>query len=367
MTGPAHRVVQVLGPSAGGIRRHVATLAEHLPACGWEARVAGPEGVMDGLAVTADAIPVSMEPRRFVAAARRLRRLVEEEGADVVHAHGLTAGWVAVAAHTGRPVVLTAHNVVLAETAGRATAFRRALEGRLPRAVAATIAVSPPLAADLEARSGRPVQVIVPASPPPRVVRTREEIRAVLGLVDDQQLAVAVGRLHAQKALGDLLEATARLRDRHPGLRVAVVGEGPERPALEAQVARLGLGDVVALVGAQPDGPSWMAAADVVVMCSTWEGSPLVVAEALQLGRPLVATAVGDVPLVVRDGETGRLVPPSDPARLAAALGEVLDHPDEAERLAGAGRALAAECYSPLALVGAVAAVYEGLTRTDAS
>ncbi len=329
MTGARQRVVQVLGPSAGGIRRHVATLAEHLPACGWEARVAGPDGVMEGLAVSAVPVPVSMEPRRFVTAARRLRRLVEEEGAEVVHAHGLTAGWVAVAARTGRPVVLTAHNAVLAETAGRATAFRRALEGRLPRAVAATIAVSPPLAAD-------------------------------------QRLAVAVGRLHAQKALGDLLDATARLGDRHPDLRVAVVGEGPERPALEAQRARLGLDEIVTLVGAQPDGPSWMAAADVVVMCSTWEGSPLVVAEALQLGRPLVATAVGDVPLVVRDGETGRLVPPSAPARLAAALGDLLDDPAGAERMAGAGRVLAAECYSPPALVGAVVAVYEELTRIDA-
>lgn len=366
MTGTPHRVVQLLGPSAGGIRRHVATLAEHLPACGWEARVAGPDGVMEGLEVPAVPVPVSMEPRRFVAAARRLRRLVEEEQAGVVHAHGLTAGWVAVAARTGRPVVLTAHNVVLAETAGRATAFRRALEGRLPRMVATTIAVSPPMAADLEARSGRPVQVIVPASPPPRVTRTREEIRVALGLAAEEQLVVTVGRLHAQKALGDLVTATARLRDRHPDLRVAVVGEGPERPALEAQVARLGLDGVVALVGSQPDGPSWMAAADVVVMCSTWEGSPLVVAEALQLGRPLVATAVGDVPLVVREGETGRLVPPAAPEELAAALGDLLDDPDEAERLARAGRALAVECYSPPALVGAVATVYDGLTRTDA-
>ncbi len=353
------RVLELLGPSAGGIRRHVDVLARELPAHGWDAVVAGPPGVMDGLTTAAVPVPVRTSPTAVVSAARRVRRLVSAERIAVVHAHGLTAGWVAVLARPGVPIVVTVHNTVLVESAGRAAPLLARLEAALPRRVAATLAVSPELAADLGRRSGVAVEVVIPASPPPEVTRPAAEVRRVAGVDPTAPLVVAVARLHPQKALGDLLAAFADVRTRVPGAHLVVVGDGPERAALEAEAVRLGVAESTSFVGAQPDGPSWLAAADVVAMSSIWEGSPLVVAETLLLGRPLVATEVGDVAEVVVDGRTGRLVPPRAPSLLGAAIGDMLEAPSEAEAMAREGQVAASGRYGLPTLVGAVAAVYD--------
>jgi glycosyltransferase involved in cell wall biosynthesis len=359
---PTGRVLELLGPSAGGIRRHVDVLARHLPEHGWKTTVAGPPGVMDGLTTAATPISVGLHPARATSALRGIRRVVADADVDVIHAHGLTAGWLAALARTGRPVVVTVHNVVLKESAGRAAPVLHHLQSLLPNHVEQVIAVSPAIAAPMGARGRRPVEVIIPASPPPRVERTSESIRDELGLGPGDPLVVTVARLHPQKAIGDLLTATAEIRDRIPGVRVAVVGDGPQRVELAAAARTSGVADVVTFVGAQPDGPSWMAAADVVAVPSIWEGSPLVVAEALLLGRPLVATDVGDVGEVVQDGRTGRLVPASQPSLLAAAIIDVLEAPARAERLGEAGRALAVGRYGVSPLVAAVAVVYDRVT-----
>lgn len=353
------RVLELLGPSAGGIRRHVDVLARHLPDHGWEPLVAGPAGVMDGLDTAAEPVPVALHPTRAVASLQGVRRLVAAHRAQVVHAHGLTAGWLAVLAGTGLPVVVTIHNVVLPESAGRAAPILARLQAALPGRVAATIAVSSAIAGDLAGRGGRSVEVIIPASQAPQVSRPGAEIRSGLGLEQTDPLVVTVARLHPQKGIDHLLAAASALRERIPSVRVAIVGDGPLRDSLASSAKAQGVADVVTFVGEQPDAPSWMAAADVVAVPSTWEGSPLVVAEALRLGRPLVATDVGDVGEVVQDGRTGRLVPPGRPSLLAAALGDMLCEPERAAEMARAGHVVAAERYSVERLVAEVAATYD--------
>lgn len=352
------RVLELVGPSAGGIRRHVDVLARHLPTFGWTPVVGAPSGVMDGLATPATPVPVSMHPLRAVTAVRRVRHLARD--VEVIHAHGLTAGWLAWAAHPGRPVVVTIHNVVLDEAAGRSAGVLRRLQAWLPGHVDRTIAVSSEIASHLP--SGERITVIVPASDPPQVTRDRHTIRALAGVADDAPLVVTVARLHPQKAIGDLLAAAAQLRDGIDRLQVVIVGDGPSRSDLEAEARRLGVEDIVSFVGSQPDGSSWMAAADVVCVSSIWEGSPLVVAEALQLGVPLVATDVGDVAEIVSDGTTGRLVPPSSPSSLAEALASTLADPVGSAAMAARGQVLAVERYGVEALVQAVADVYADLT-----
>ncbi len=351
-------VLELLGPSTGGIRRHVDVLADGLTAIGWRVRVAGPAGVMDGLRDDAEAVEVGLGPRSLWRGRRALRSLSRD--VDLVHAHGLTAGWLAVLSRLGKPVALTVHNVVLDEAAGRKAGVLRWLESRLPRQVDRTIAVSPQIAGQLRQASGRPVEVIVPVSPTPRPAGTREEIRSSLGLDADTLLLVTVARLHPQKGLLDLLTAVAALPDR-VGLRLAVVGEGPQREELLDRCAALSLGDTVTFVGAQSDGVGWIAAADLVVVSSIWEGSPLVVAEALRLGRPLVTTDVGDVAEVVVDGETGRLVPPGRPDLLAVAIADLVGDPDGRAQLAEAGRRRATARYDEVRLVQEVSDVYDGL------
>jgi glycosyltransferase involved in cell wall biosynthesis len=155
--------------------------------------------------------------------------------------------------------------------------------------------------------------------------RERAAERAALGIAVEGKVVVYVGRLDVRKGLVELVEAVAALRLEGPGLRVYLVGDGPDRPVVEAAIGRLGLGSVVTLVAPCPTEQValWMAAADVVTLPSYAEGCPNVVIEALSSGRPVVATHVGGIPELM-DEASGRLVPAKDVAALAAGLREVL-------------------------------------------
>jgi glycosyltransferase involved in cell wall biosynthesis len=150
----------------------------------------------------------------------------------------------------------------------------------------------------------------IPALPP------RDELRAELGL--DGRALVFAGRLGPQKALGVALTALARTAD----VTLSIAGDGPERAALETRAAELGLGQRVRFLGSLPRDTvlRLFRAADASVLPSAWENLPHTVVESLAVGCPVIATAVGGVPEVVRDGVNGLLVPPNDPAALAAAI-----------------------------------------------
>ena len=363
---PGRAVLQLLGPSTGGIRRHVVELARRLPAHGWRSTVSGPAGVLGALGELDHVVPVPGAPTPALVAARRaLRAAAEASGADVVHAHGLKAGWLASLAGLPQPLVVTVHNLVLDEAAGRAAGVLRALEARLPRRADAVIAVSPGIAERFAGLRGADhIRTIRPVGPPPAPTRAPAKVRADLGVPDDAPLVVAVARLHPQKDLPTLVRAAGPLRERVPGVRVAIVGEGPDRAALAALADELGVTGTVVLAGPSPDAADELAAADAVAMCSLWESGPLVVAEALQLGRPVVATPVGFVPELIEDGVSGRVVPVGDAGALAGALADMLADPAGASRLAAAGRLVAEEALGADRLAGEVARVYDEVTRT---
>jgi glycosyltransferase involved in cell wall biosynthesis len=354
----SRRVLEVLGPSTGGIRRHVAVLADGLERQGWVVTVAGPAGVLDGLRAGLVPVPVALGPSA-VAAIRSLRPMVRD--ADVVHAHGLTAGWTAWAAGAGPKLVVTVHNVVLDAASGRAAPLLRRLEAWLPGRARQTIVISPDMRQHL-ARRARPgtMHLVPPVGPTPSAERSADEVRAELGLAPSEPLVVLVGRLHPQKDIATLIEAAALL---DPAVQVVVVGEGPQRTDLEDRIDALGLRHRVRLIGARDRAADYQAAADVVVMCSVWEGFGLVVAEALHLGRPVVATTVGPVPEMVIDGVTGRLVAPSDPPGLASAITDLLADPVRAADLGRAGAKLVAPHFDTDALVRRVEEVYELVTE----
>ncbi len=347
-------VLLVLGPSAGGIRRHVAVLRDGLRALGWTVETAGPPGVLDGLGGLDHEVPIGLSPVQLARSAAALRSI--GKGAAMVHAHGLKAA-AAVAAAGLRPRVLTVHNVVLDDAAGAAAPVLRAVERRLPAWMDHTISVSSEIAGRLGVLHRPRASVIVPAGTPPTVVADRAAVRAALA-VGDAPLVVTAARMHPQKDLTTFLGAMDHARTRVPDLRVAIAGDGPEAPAVRAERARLGLDEVVELLGQRDDVPDLLAAADVVALSSIWEGSPLVVAEAMLLGRPVAATAVGAVPEAVVDGTTGRLVPPRDPVALGDAVADLLLDPAAAAAMATAGKQLADQRFATDVLVAEVAEVY---------
>ena len=142
-----------------------------------------------------------------------------------------------------------------------------------------------------------------------------------------------------------------------------IAGEGPERPALERQIARLGLGDRVFLLGHRDDVPEVLADMDVFALSSDYEGMCLAVAEALAVGTPVVATWVGGVPQTVAHEKTGLLVPPGNVKELVAAIRRLLGDPAEARRLAAAGEEHVRRLYPLDAMVAATLALYERLAE----
>lgn len=161
---------------------------------------------------------------------------------------------------------------------------------------------------------------------------SRDELRAELELVG-AVLAFA-GRLVPQKALGVALEAVATV----PGVTLAIAGDGPDRAKLERRARELGLDSRARFLGAvsRESVLRLFRAADASVVSSAWENLPHTVVEALRVGSPVIATAVGGIPEVVRDGENGLLVPPGDPDALAEAIRRFFADDDLRRQLAEA-------------------------------
>ena len=176
------------------------------------------------------------------------------------------------------------------------------------------------------------VEVIPNPAPELPQLPSREEARAALG-VTGPALATA-GRLTAQKALPDALQAIARV----PAVELLVLGDGSERPALEREAETLGVSDRVRFLGAgtRDDVLRLFRAADAVLVTSAWENLPHTVVEALAVGTPVIATAVGGIPEVVVDGENGLLVPPHDVDAIAAAVARLVREEDLRGALAAA-------------------------------
>lgn len=170
--------------------------------------------------------------------------------------------------------------------------------------------------------------------------------RAAMGLSPEHRVAVIIARLYPEKNHRLLLTAFRKIASEMPEARLLVVGDGIERERIEHHVEQLQLGEQVQLLGVRRDIPQILAASDVFVLCSDREGLPIAVLEAMAASRPVVATRVGDLPLVVKDGETGLLVNACDPEGLAGAIGTLLRDPERARQLGAKGRQLVQAQYN---------------------
>lgn len=346
------RVLQLLGPSTGGIRRHVIEISNRLRDRAWDVTVAGPAGVVDESDLDhAVEVPSTIAaPSSMISARRQLRGAAD--GVDLIHAHGLKAGWLASTLPNRPPLVVTVHNLVLRESAGRAAPLLRLLEGRLPSRSDRVIAVSQEIAD----RFGRPphMAVIPPAGPVPVVRRAGEDVRAELGIPARAPLAVNVARLHPQKDVPTLLLAAAQVAELH----VAIVGVGPLDHELRDLAHQLAVGDRVHFTGQHDNPADVMAAADVVVVTSLWESGPLALVEAMALGRPVVTTPVGLAQALVIDRDTGRMVAIGDAAAVAEAIEWVLADPSRAGAMGERGRAAVNSTLGADRLVADIESVY---------
>ncbi len=373
--------------NVGGPARHVIRISAPLARRGWntvlvtgtsdpgegdlvdEARAAG---------IDVRVVPQlgrSIDPLRDLAALRALRALVQELRPAIVHTHTAKAGVIGrMAALSVRParrplLVHTYHGHVLDGYFSRAVSatFAR-VEAGLARRTDRLVAVSERVRQELVERHrvGRREQyAVVPpgvdglrTQPDPRGGRA---LRERLGLGPDDVLVGAVGRLAPVKDPQLLLATWELLRSRHPRARLLIVGDGPLAAAVDGRLASL---PGVVRLPMQRELGAVYAALDLLAMSSRREGLPQVVVEALRAGVPVVSTAVGGVPELVRERIDGRLVP-GRPAALAAALDELMG--DAALRRAY-GRAAAARpwaAHEPESVAACLAAEYAALRAPD--
>jgi glycosyltransferase involved in cell wall biosynthesis len=190
--------------------------------------------------------------------------------------------------------------------------------------------------------------------------RIRQELR----LAEGEPLILSVGNLIPRKGHIVLLRALASLGDdgTERAWRLAIAGGGPEREPLEEFSASHGLAGRVHLLGPRNDIPDLQAAASIFVMPSLWEGLPLAVLEAMFAGSAIIASKTSGIPEAITDGVDGVLLPPGDPAALAAALRTVLDSPGRRQELGAAARRRADAAFSIRIMADAYEAVYRALS-----
>lgn len=294
--------------------------------------------------IEAHKIPCQGQIDRTVPAA--IRALVRQSGATVVHAHGYKADVYAYLAmkRSPTPLVATSHGWIDNDLAMR-------LYGALNRFVlknyAAVVAVSEEVKQRLLTAGVRKDRI--------HLIWNGIDLRPFVGPErphenqsgKDCALNVGLaGRLSPEKGIDLFLRAAANVLRELPLTQFLIVGDGPDRATLEALIHELGIGKNAFLLGRNEDMPSFYASLDLLVSSSRQEGLPMALLEGMASGLPLVATAVGAVPNVVRNNQTGILLPAEDVTALTAAIVKLLSEPANRKTYGTAARDLIRNEYS---------------------
>jgi glycosyltransferase involved in cell wall biosynthesis len=302
-------------------------------------------------------VAVRMRGPADLRAIAALRRLMKERGVALVHTHSSVDSWVAsLAARTLSLPVVRSRHVSIPIPRGRGLVYRLA-----DRVITSGEAIR-----DVVRAAGVKAERIV--SIPAGVDTTRfhpgvsgEAVRKELGLTGP--VAGLVAMIRGSKGHRFFLEAAREVLRALPETRFVIVGDGIGYEDVKRRVSEMGLEETVIMTGFRTDIPEVMAALDVLVLPSIRsEATSQVIPQALAMGTPVVATATGGIPEIIRDGETGRLVPPADPRALAQAILSLLRDRAWARRLAQAGQALVRERYTIEQMMARTTGVYAELT-----
>lgn len=308
-------------------------------------------------------IPCSGQFDRGVTA--RIRKLAVRTGADVVHAHGYKADVYVYFALRGTktPFVSTCHNWI---KSGFLVSLYGITDRLVLRSYAGVIAVSEEVKARL-LKAGVRLEKI-------HLIRNGIDLRPFrratpsLHLAADDQGDVTtigwIGRLSSEKGADVFLHAAARVLAEHPSTRFIMTGDGPDLAILTTLIDELNIGGSVSMIGRREDMPGVYASLDIMVSSSRQEGLPMAILEGMASGLPLVATAVGDVPIVVLNSRTGILVPSEDVELLAAAMVKLIQNPVLRECLGDAARKLIEDEFSAERMTADYLRVYEGVAAS---
>jgi len=294
---------------------------------------------------------------------RALRSLVRSTNADVLHAHGYKADIYSRLAvrHREIPLISTCHNWIDTDVATRLYGYLDRLVLRhFTRVVAVSAAVRMRL---IDSGVLKERVSIIRNGVEVHAFRSQERIARRLGPLT---MGFA-GRLSIEKGADLFLRIAGAVHEKLPTVRFLIVGEGPERGRLNLLIEQLGLREFVSMPGRCDDMPTFYASLDILVSSSRTEGLPMGLLEAMASRVPIVATDVGDVSSLVRDGETGFLVPSGELDRMENGIIELLQDESLRDRFGAAGRELVAREFSAEAMTEQYLDLYkEALRETEA-
>jgi glycosyltransferase involved in cell wall biosynthesis len=290
-------------------------------------------------------------------AVRQIEEYIQEDAVDLVHTHGYKAdlyGYLA-AWRCHKPVVATCHNWVGGTAA---LGIYNHLDRMALKKFNALAAVSDAVAQRLLAFGVPPEKIKTIAN---GIDVTAFERAQPLPLLKDEGSIVVgvVARLDLQKGFEYLLRAARELCKMFPGLKIVIAGEGPDRSAIEEMIEQYGLQSSVVLAGQQSNMPAVYAAMDIFVLPSLNEGLPMTVLEAMAASKPVIATRVGAIPSVIRDGENGLLLVPKDTEGLRNAVASLLNDPGRRKRLGDQAHAWVSQNYTSEAMALKYREMYE--------
>ncbi len=298
-------------------------------------------------------------------AIRHLGRFIREREIDLIHTHDFKSDFYGFLATTGRRVrrVATAHGSTRDSFVKRLyLSFTEKLV--YPR-FDAVIAVSEDLRPRLEGRCLRPEKI--------RVIQNGLDIRVLDMCRDDNEpplpltgngnhrVFAVIGRLYPDKGHAFFLHAFETLAHEFPDITGLIVGDGPERERIQDRIRSLGIEERVCCCGVRKNMRRVYDSIDYLVIPSLTEGLPYVMLEAMACGIPVLATAVGDIPLLVRDGRTGYLVKPGDTTGLTRRMRDLVAMPETTRAMAHEGRNLVDERFSASSMVGKTQELYLSL------
>ncbi len=303
-----------------------------------------------------------------------LRRLIRERRPDIVHTSLPRANyWGRIAAALeGVPVVIAEEHTV----SERADWARPLIESVLGNRTDCLLVVSETVReAVVRKDRGRGARPPVVAPNPVNAARLQPqhpaaEVRAAIGVGPRETLLLHVGRMDrvgGAKGHDLLLASLARLRQTHPHFVCALAGDGPARPELEAMARARGVADRVRFLGFRRDVADLLAAADLFVFPSRWEGMPIALMEAMWSGLPVIASDIAANREVLHAGQYGRLFPPASPAALAEGLAQLLSDRAGREQVAEAARRYARAAFSPARYAERVTGIWETLLVAHAA
>ena len=307
-------------------------------------------------------VPVRMRGVHDLGALLALRRLMHARAVGLVHTHSSVDSWLGgLAARSLGLAVVRSRHVSIRILSRRALVYR----------LAHRVVTSGEAVRAIVVGAGVPAARVV--SIPPGVDTRRfhpgvsgKTVRDELGLAADQPLVGLVANIRGSKGHNVFLEAVREILTTTPRARFLIVGNGVGYEEVRRRVSALGLAERVTMTGFRRDIPEVMAALDVLVLPSIRsEATSQVIPQAFAVGTPVVASTVGGSPELVRDGETGRLVPPGDPRALAGAILDLVNDPARAEAFGRAGARLVSARYSIDASMELTTGVYRELLGTN--